>query len=213
MDNSFRNLGTERFRLKMRPCAELIYHDLFPGCRVDDLRKDGLAVHVLDKEFGIDTLVTMPSGQWLSVQEKYRRNKYLSERQLMIRPPYPDFTQEYKNAAGTEHEADGEWFRLGAQVYFYGWANERENGFEKWVLIDIAQYKLLVEENGGIERFGVLKRNRAHGRASFYAIPVNRLQPAWLATHRGRHVSVEALRAVLRRQPAPIIQRTLFDRG
>jgi hypothetical protein len=168
----------------MQPHAERIYQRLWPGCRIKDLREHGLKVHILDKEFGIDTLACFGSGQWISIQEKYRNHQCLSERRLQVEPPDPDFTQEYKNAAGTMYESPGEWFHLGAQLYFFGWANESETDFEKWVLIDIAKYKLLVEQAGGLHRLGILKRNRKHGKASFYAIPIRRLQSTWICTYR-----------------------------
>ena len=180
MASDFASLTTERFRIKMRPAALAIYQQVFPGCEIQDLREQGVNVHVLDKEFGVDTLATMPSGQWLSIQEKYRRHACLVNPRYQVRPPIPDFTQEFKNACGTAYESNGEWFKLGAQLYFYGWANTSETDFERWVLIDIAKYKLLVESAGGLDRLGRMQRNERHGRASFYAIPVNLLASAFI---------------------------------
>ena len=159
----------------MKPAALRIYAKLFPGCVVQDLRENGVRVHILDKEFGIDSLIVLEDGQWLSIQEKYRNNDAIR---------YLDFTQEYKNAVGTPQESNGEWFKLGAQVYFYGWANKQETDFEKWVLLDIPKYKLLIEKAGGLDKIGVLRHNKAHGKASFYAIPVRKLSQAFLATYK-----------------------------
>jgi len=166
----------------MRPAALRIYQGVFPGCKIVDLREQGVKVHVLDKEFGIDSLITLDSGQWLTIQEKYRRNDALK---------YLDFTQEFMNAEGTKYQSEGEWFTLGAQIYFYGWANREETDFEKWVIIDIARYKLLVEQAGGLDRIGKKKQNNLHGRASFYAIPIMSLKTAWLATK--SHPSIRRL--------------------
>lgn len=178
MDDSFQRLSTEQFRIKMRPHAIAIYNTIFHGSRLEDLREQGVRVHILDKTFGIDTLWNLPSGQSFTLQEKYRANQFLVNRRLQEDPPQPDFTQEYKNAVGTQFEAEGEWFRLAAQLYFYGWANATSDGFARWVLIDVAKYKALVEQAGGLNNVGVLKQNKAHGAATFYAIPINRLQPA-----------------------------------
>jgi hypothetical protein len=180
---AFSSLSTESFRVRMRPHAIAIYKRLFPGCEINDLRTLGVAVHVLDKEFAIDTLATFPSGQWISIQEKYRNNTFLISPKFQIEPPIPDFTQEFMNAAGTKHESPGEWFKLGAQLYFYGWAKADESGFEKWALLDIAKYKLEVERYGGLEAIGTLRKNQTHGAATFYCIPITRLRPAWIATH------------------------------
>jgi hypothetical protein len=158
----------------MKPAAMRIYQMLFPGCDVQDLREDGVNVHILDKEFGIDSLMILGGGQWISLQEKYRRAFAMK---------YMDFTQEYKNACGTQHESEGEWFKLGAQLYFYGWANDGETEFAKWVVLDIPRYKALVEKRGGLSRMGKLCRNNKHGRASFYSIPIAALVPAVFATN------------------------------
>lgn len=183
MDKPFSSLLTEKFRERMRPHAIKIYERLMPGCEIEDLREDGVKVHILDKEFGIDMLANLPSGQWITMQEKYRDHKFLVNPKLQVEPGTPDFTQEYMNAAGTRHQSKGEWFKLAAQLYFYGWAEEDESGFAKWVILDIAKYKLLVEEAGGLGQLGVLKQNQRHGSASFYAIPITRLRPAWVVWH------------------------------
>lgn len=180
----FEDLSTSRFQATMRPHAVAIYQRLFPDCQVQDLREEGVKVHVLDKEFGIDTLATFSSGQWISIQEKYRSHKFLVEPRLQVQAPIPDFTQEFKNGHGTEHESPGEWFHLGAQLYFYGWADADNSRFEKWALIDIAKYKLIVERRGGIKSMGQMKHNRQHGRASFVAFPITAIRGAFVATHK-----------------------------
>lgn len=175
------------FQAKMRPAARRIYDLVFPGCCIKDLRENGVKVHILDKEFGIDSLVEFPSMQWISLQEKYRRHDCLVNLKLRIDPNCPDFTQEYMNAEGTQYEAKGEWFKLGAQLYFYGWANESETGFEKWFIMDIAKYKLLVEQSGGLEKMGRKKNNRIHGRASFFAIPMDKLRQTFITESEAPH--------------------------
>ncbi len=172
---AFNSLDTVQFQQKLKPAALRIYQMVFPGCEVEDLREEGARVHVLDKEFGIDSLINLPSSQWISLQEKYRNNWALQ---------YLDFTQEYMNGVGTPHESPGEWFKLGAQLYFYGWANEAITTFEKWFLMDIAKYKMLVEQAGGLKRIGTLRQNNKHGRASFYAIPVNKITSCFVTDYR-----------------------------
>lgn len=172
----FSDLTTVKFQVKMKPAALEIYKKVFPGCNLEDLRGNGFKVHILDKEFGIDALLNMKSGQWFSIQEKYRKNYFLK---------FGDFTQEFMNATGSNNESPGEWFKLGAQLYFYGWANTNETDFEKWCIIDIPRYKLLVEQAGGLNKIGTLKVNKLHGRSSFYTIPIQRLFSCFVADHRG----------------------------
>jgi len=170
------NPTTEQFRKRMRPHAIAIYRQIFGvDCRVEDLREQGVRVHILDKEFGIDSLIHLPSEQWISIQEKYRRHDAIK---------YLDFTQEYMNAEGTQYESPGEWFKLGAQLYFYGWAEADEGGFAKWVVLDVAKYKMLVEQSGGLHRLGQKCKNKKHGRASFFAIPITKLKPAFVWDYR-----------------------------
>ena len=167
MQGDFNSLSTVSFQQKMKPYANKIYEKIFPGCKLVDLRQEGKDVHILDKEFAIDSLLFLKNGNWISIQEKFRKNSALS---------YEDFTQEYMNAHGTQYQSEGEWFKLGAQLYFYGFANKDETDFEKWALMDIAKYKMYVESKGGIEKGGwPLKINSTHGRASFYAIKMSEL--------------------------------------
>lgn len=175
MAGNFDDLETVRLQSKLKPAALQIYKKVFPGCEIEDLRGDGVKVHILDQEFGIDSLLRLPDGQWISIQEKYRGHQALH---------WLDFTQEYMNAVGTPYERPGEWFKLGAQLYFYGWANESETDFEKWVLLDVARYKLIVAKSGGLDKIGVLRNNKKHGRASFYAIPILKLKPAFICDYR-----------------------------
>ena len=180
MDKSFSSLKTEQFRVKMRPYAINIYNSIWNNCTIDDLRENGVNVHILDKEFGIDTIANFNSGQWISIQEKYRKYRFYNTSYLQLSPPIPDFTQEYKNAEGTEYENNGEWFKLGAQLYFYGWANQDESDFIAWFLMDIPRYKMIIENNGGLQNIGKKMQNNFHGKASFYAIPCNKLKKAFL---------------------------------
>jgi hypothetical protein len=39
-----------------------------------------------------------------------------------------------------------------------------------------------VERAGGLGELGRYRRNVRHGRASFFAIPIRNLKPAWVAT-------------------------------
>ena len=161
------------FELRMRGAVEGVFRTYFPDCQVlytrerDDLRR-------FDDHFAIDTILKLRSGQIVTVQQKCRRNRYLR---------YKDFTQEFMNAEGEIYETPGEWFHLAAQLYFYGWANPAEDGLAAWALLDVVKYKMLVEQAGGLERVGTLRRNRVHGSASFYAIPMETLRPAFIGSH------------------------------
>ena len=177
MATDFHTLATEQLRQKMVTHANSIYQMVFPGCVIDRLSDKRDTAHPLDRHFGIDTILRLPSGAYLTLQEKYRDHTVLERFGA-------DFTQEWKNAYQTEFENDGEWFHLAAQIYFYGWANPTYTGFAKWLILDIPKYKLLVEDAGGLDAIGRLKVNKEHGRAAFYAIPVKRIKHAIIQDYR-----------------------------
>ena len=182
MTDNVNNHLDQIFSIKMRPSAIRIYSSIWTNCKIESLRMDGVAVHPLDQFYGIDTTANLPGGQFLTIQEKYRRHENLH---------YRDFTQEYMNQVGyrvtfhpytktrlPEKDIQGEWFKLAANYYFYGWANHEETDFKEWFLLDIPKYKLLVESSGGLDKLGTYHANRAAGNATFYAIKINKLIPA-----------------------------------
>lgn len=177
----FENLDTVKKQRRLVPAAENIYENLFGPCEVLDLREDGNDGHILDRDFAVDTLIVKPSGAWYSLQEKYRDHQFLTRRRYRVNPNCPDFTQEYKNADGTDREEKGEWFHLGAQYYFYGWSDKSGLNFAAWVLINIPKYKRLVEAKGGLDEVGEFMQNEKHGRASFYCIPLTSIKEAIVA--------------------------------
>lgn len=166
--------GTLSFQKKMQPAALKIYQTIFPDCKLQELKAEDGGVHPLDQHFAIDRVITLSSGVTFSLQEKYRQNYYLR---------FMDFTQEYKNAHGTTNETKGEWFKLYAQLYFYGWANKEETAFEKWILMDITKYKMVVEQAGGLDQIGQFNINEQYGGASFYGIPIIKLDKAILKSN------------------------------
>ena len=178
---NFENLKTEKFRKKMQPYAISIYQSIFKNCKYSrqlDINKD--------KHYSIDATLILEDGQKITIQEKFRNFDCLVNKRLQDNPPFPDFTQEYKNAAGTKYEVDGEFFKLYAQLYFYGWANKNETGIIRWALIDIPKYKNLLFEKG-IDNLGTKRFNSKHGKASFYTIPINLLEDCFLYTNFNFH--------------------------
>ena len=145
------------FAEQMAPYTAKIYQRVFPGAQILTARQAFGAAFVarglhslsaqltemLDRDFAIDKVLRLPGGETFTVQEKVRRNRFVR---------YMDFTQEYKNGADTPNEEPGEWFKLSAQLYFYGWANATDDGIKEWAIIDVVQYKRLVAGRGGLDR-------------------------------------------------------------
>ena len=173
--DDFSKLSTVQFQEIMKPAALKIYQQVFEGCTVEYLNGNNGKAHVLDQHFGIDALIHLPSGQWISVQEKYREFDAIK---------YLDFTQEYMNSHGQQNESKGEFSKLGAQLYFYGWADQSNNKFEKWFLMDVLKYKLTINAKGGLDEVGKLKQNEKHGSASFYSIPLKTIKNCFITDYR-----------------------------
>ncbi len=181
--SAFGQKTTAQLEYAIRPYAWTVLRELYPSCKVKPVTKPNNPPHPLDKYCGIDTLLFLECGGVLTVQEKYRENKFYTETRYRVDHSCPDFTQNYKIAVGTEHEANGEWFHLAAQLYFYAWATPNMDGLAAWMLMNIYDYVQLVEQAGGLDAIGKLCNNDRHSRTSFYAIPVNILRPAIMASY------------------------------
>ena len=149
------------FSKRLRPYAWEIYKKYLGAVAYVDLQDTDGPPSFLDKYFGIDIVLKFKGGGILTIQEKYRRHGVSKDK----------FTQKYMNSGKQE----GEWFHLGAQLYFYGWVREDEKGFQKWIILDIPKYKMLVQDAGGLNKIGRLRHN---GQSSYYSIPLDTLKPA-----------------------------------
>jgi hypothetical protein len=172
--SNFKDLKTVSFQQKMDVHVKSIYKKLWPDCKIIDLRSNGHKAHILDQYFGIDTIIECKDGCRITIQEKSRENEFLQ---------YRDFTQEYINGYGTINESPGEWFNLTAQIYFYGWANKDETKFEKWFIMDVFLYKMIIQK-WGLTVIGKRNINKLHGRSLFYGIKLRHLFPAFVADYR-----------------------------
>uniref|UniRef100_A0A6M3LA47 Uncharacterized protein n=1 Tax=viral metagenome TaxID=1070528 RepID=A0A6M3LA47_9ZZZZ len=161
------------FQKKMQRHIDAVYQKRWPGIIIDRDCRAGPAGKHADRKRAIDVIVEHSLGWTLTIQEKVRRGKVWTY--SLERDREPDFTQEYRNAVGTEHEEPGEWFHLWAQLYFFGWESPNEDGLIAWLMMDIFRYKMIVHAKGGLDRLGRLNPNARHGRSNFYSIPISRL--------------------------------------
>ncbi len=113
------------YNLRMQPFMDAIYRSIW-GNRIRIKRELG----ALDKDRGIGVINEMPSGLTISLQEKARRYKYRH---------FQQFTVEYSNNPLTGEK--GEFYKLAANYYFYGYAFPNEHGFCEWRIIDLNRFK------------------------------------------------------------------------
>lgn len=167
------------FNDRMRKPAHKIIKDIFGQFFDDDFTVTKLDSLELDQQASIDSKVECSRTRVnFSIQEKYRTNDKLV---------FLDFTQEVFNDYGGEHQSDGEFKHLWADFYFYGWANKDETGFAEFFILDIKQYKMLVQKAGGLSKLpgAASQVNAAYGKALFYTIPLASLKAAAWAWSKG----------------------------
>lgn len=160
------------FEEKMTPFINDEYRKIFGEHLVEIYRNsretcDDKRLMFMDMELAIDTHLKFKNGSILTLQEKTRRNYYIK---------YNDFTFEYYNDPNTKEI--GEWFKLASQLYFYGFANKQENGYEKYYILDVAKLR-----TGLMGKFTInqlvdwyLKSNIPPAKANFFAIPFSTLK-------------------------------------
>jgi len=163
------------FEESMTPHIDEIYRRTFRG--LTDIKRSDRETAIdskilfMDRELAIDTFLHFMDGTILTLQEKTRKNWF--------RERYgEDFTFEYYNDPITKDE--GEWFKLAAQLYFYGYAKADMSGYEKYWLVDVLKLRLFMKNGIGIsaleQRF--LKYNKPPCKANFFAVPFTCIDPA-----------------------------------
>lgn len=162
----------KNFEEKMTQYIDNIYKEIFGNRLIKIYRssrnnKEDKKLLFMDIELSIDTHLTFSNGSILTFQEKTRRNKFLQ---------YNDFTFEYYNNPKIKEE--GEWFKLAAQLYFFGYANKFENGYEKFWILNVAKLrtKLMSTCNINDMEKQFLRHNKPPSKANFFAIPFEILE-------------------------------------
>lgn len=154
------------FEEKMRTAIDAIYIRCFNGLteikRIDRGKEEDQKILFLDKNMAIDTYLTFVDGSVLTVQEKTLRH---------FQQSWQQFTFEYYNDPHTGEK--GEWFKLAAQIYFFGYANEKEDSYLQYWILDISRLRIFLKNVIGIQalKSGYLRKNKPPNRANFFAIP------------------------------------------
>jgi len=160
------------FEEKMTSHIDNIYKKLFGNRLVNiyrssrDKEQDSKLLF-MDMELAIDTHLTFNNGSILTFQEKTLR--YSKQK-------FNQFTFEYYNDPKTKEE--GEWFKLAAQLYYFGYANEQETGYNKYWIINVAKLRTALMSKYTIHEMETkfLRHNKPPAKANFFAIPFNVLE-------------------------------------
>ena len=153
--------GTWRFRdsQKLQPSADTLYRQVFATVGmplaggVEHIRctKDEFEAGY-DCAFGVDVILTLETGQQMTMQEKFLFTKYNT---VTV-----EFHQDWR--AGTQ----GDWFNLRCQYYFVGYDFPKTcRRFSNWILLD---WSAVVKLTGrGAVGWRVRQNTRDGARADF----------------------------------------------
>lgn len=161
----------KEFEEKMQQYIDKIYYSIFLGLDKINRSKrdnnDNERIFFMDKELCIDTHLTFNDASVLTGQEKTLRAS---------KQHYNHFTFEYYNDPTLK--TPGEWFKLAAQFYFFGYANEGESDYLDWWLIDVLKLRLFLTNNVGIDILLNKYRhnNKGLAKADFFGIPFELLE-------------------------------------
>ncbi len=156
----------KEFEEKMRPLIDDIYRQIFGSKLIAIARSvrdsDNERTLFMDIELAIDTHLTFADGSVLTFQEKTLKNS---------KKRYQSFTFEYYNDPKAKDR--GEWFKLAAQLYYFGYANAQETGYDQWLVLDIAKLRTEMMKGFTIKEIEkkYLRTNRKPSKANFFAIP------------------------------------------
>jgi hypothetical protein len=171
------------FEESMTPHIDTIYKKLFTklsGIKRSnrDIEHDEKIIF-MDRELAIDTFLYFTDGTMLTLQEKTRK-KYFFDKYGA------DFTFEYFNNPYTK--AEGEWFKLAAQLYFYGYARDDLSGYERFWIVNIHKLRLFLKNHIGLAALEnkYLRQNSSHGTANFFAIPFSIIHPQCIMYDSGK---------------------------
>ena len=149
------------FEEKMTPFIAEIYKKLFNDNIIIERstrEEENEKKLFMDINFSIDTIIRFSNGSVLSLQEKSRKNRWLSKNEYTIQL-LKDYNIKEK----------GEWFKLMAQFYFYGFANKEFNGYSKYYILNVGILRLALNCTD-ITKYQLME-NPPPLKSNFYCIP------------------------------------------
>jgi len=159
------------------PQAVEILKALFPYSRWEPTEPGGYE----DKHLGIDGRLIRRKIPF-SVQCKFRKHEILERFGT-------DFLLETANGDGTP----GEMHHMFADMYLLAWADETDERFRYWALLDGRKIRDEIVDAGGAGVLGTRIQNHEHGSAEAVAIPLSSLESAVVESNIPGYSRSEAL--------------------
>lgn len=157
MDANFENDWRRKQEIVMRPYADNLYHLYFGKCKIS--RDD----KTLDKEFGIDVILTLTNGMRLLGQEKFL--SYEDHKKHKWQNVTVEYYQDWKT------KEEGDWFKLCCQFYFVGHCNKDKTGFDSYVILN--WINVVISTDLGKITWREHSNTRNGARASLRAVDFN----------------------------------------
>ena len=151
------------FEENMHQFINEIYENTFNNIKSiyrSDRNNENKTFDILDKDLGIDTIIIFENESKISFQEKSLRDKKKNFQQI---------TLEYFNDPKTNDT--GEWFKIIAQFYFFGYVNKEKNGYSQFFIINNALLKIALNDLSQENLNQYLQQNYPPNKANFFAIP------------------------------------------
>ena len=151
----------KNFEEKLSPAIDEIYKKYF---KVDEvIRSDrtnyvtDLKSKILDENLGIDSIIHLSDGGFITAQEKILRYS---------KKDYKELTIEYKNnRIGSVY---GDWFHLASQLYMFAYALPNEIDLYKYWVLDVIKLRLYLQT---LDVSQYIRPNKLPNRSNFLAIP------------------------------------------
>lgn len=158
------------------PLFDKIFNISMGPCDLKPLRHEIKDEHVLDKYFGIDCVIIRKCEKdpdyHITVQNKTYKYSYWGDEKYW-KNGHPSFCQETINAYNTQYQRPGEWTTLTSQMILLAYRNFKDNGIDRWYLLDALKYKLKVSEPGkGLSYYGKFHSASKNGRSAYYTLSI-----------------------------------------
>lgn len=150
---------TKEFKhhIKTLPLIDNVYKTIWSNSKIK--RFEYSANIILDKEYHIDTEITLQNGSKILGQEKCLSAEFSK---------YQTFTTEFYQNESTKEK--GEFFNLAAQFYFHGYANKDYSDLTHWYIFRVLDLMLWLEYMSE-QKLAYTTRPAGGSRASFLYIP------------------------------------------
>jgi hypothetical protein len=161
MDN-FKQTPEYILSQQMQPACDRVLKHVFKSDNIKRFEK-GDELFVLDQEFHIDLVLTLPNSSQITGQEKTLSNDFYGFR---------TFTMEFYQNRYTKEK--GEFFKIASQFYLHGYSHKNGHNFIEWKIINILSLLSWLKSKP-ISELERSTRPSGGSRANFFFMPYDNI--------------------------------------